>query len=237
MRTLLPLLLPCLLLVLLVVGDPQGMREIRDMDKAEVVESPKTGGSAAAVPSKGKTAGPPSKDSTLGKTRQPQPMDKSVLGKEIAPAPPSTPSRGKNPPIPSFDKSLTDPSELLRETPARKDAPALASPKEKTSPGVGTDSPVNKDIANKAGPGLQAQAPSPAGSGPSLKPGVVPMGPVVDPRAPGPHNGWGYYNEFNYPSRLARPRAFSYNDAQRLMIKASSPFTLASLILAAMYIL
>ena len=44
-----------------------------------------------------------------------------------------------------------------------------------------------------------------------------------DPYAPGPHNGWGYYNENNYPLRLDRPRGFSYKNNALSLNNASMP--------------
>jgi hypothetical protein len=65
--------------------------------------------------------------------------------------------------------------------------------------------------------------PSKRGEQPKMTPGPLaknPLaerigGPVVPGVAPGMNNGGakgpGYYNEFNYPTRLARPRGFSLN--------------------------
>lgn len=47
--------------------------------------------------------------------------------------------------------------------------------------------------------------------GPGRGPNSMPI--LNGPMAPGAQNGWGYYNESNYPTKLDRPRAFSFSAA------------------------
>lgn len=49
------------------------------------------------------------------------------------------------------------------------------------------------------------------GGGAGRGPNSMPI--INGPMAPGAHNGWGYYNPTNYPTKLDRPRAFSFSAA------------------------
>lgn len=240
MRFLLSLLLLCLFTAKLVVAELQNHQDADDAENAESLKPLKLEGSSDMVPPAKKAMEPPTKSSpSPSPPSQQRLMGKPAIGKDSIPSLPPTPPRAKDVPVRTPGRSAADVTESQEEVPMRRNLPPLAPSRDKTDLGVADNSPLNEKPIN--GVGLGPQGFSPAGTGPLAgsppNPGIVPMGPAFDPRAPGPHNGWGYYNEFNYPSRLARPRAFSYNDAQRLVIKASLPFMLASFVLATMYIL
>lgn len=237
---LLLLLLLCLVTAKLVVTERQKIRDTDEAESAGSLEPLRIERDSGKVSPKKKAMDSSTKSiPSPGQSSQQQLMDKPAIRKDPIPSPPrQLPRAMEAVPIQTPGKSAADVVEPKRKVSAKKNAPSPLPPKAKTDLEMANNSPLNEKPIN--GVGLGPQGFDPAGTGPlagSPNPGVIPMGPAFDPRAPGPHNGWGYYNEFNYPSRLARPRAFSYNDAQRVAIKASLPFMLASFILAAMYIL
>lgn len=90
----------------------------------------------------------------------------------------------------------------------------------KKSDGNSKNDDKGKVDSSSPGPGLdlargfegeRLPPPQPKGFGPAGGEIQPIEGAIIDPYAPGPHNGWGYYNEFNYPSRLDRPRAYAVN--------------------------
>lgn len=99
--------------------------------------------------------------------------------------------------------------------------PAISPPEDQSGPGKLPSGEQRHETAPSASTDTSPPLPSPSDhlGGPDLPhiidPASLSMGsPVIlDPYAPGPHNGWGYYNEFNYPTRLDRPRAYSANEA------------------------
>lgn len=97
---------------------------------------------------------------------------------------------------------------------------------------------INDMLGDNGGPTMVAKQPMPTvakvptateATSPKVG-GGVPLGggiPMFPPGAgglggqgAGVQNGWGHYNEFNFPTRLDRPRAFGINEASSLSIPA-----------------
>lgn len=91
-------------------------------------------------------------------------------------------------------------------------------------------SPRKPGFSGPMGPGADSSYGGPVGRGMG---GANPN----DPYAPGPHNGWGYYNENNYPIRLDRPRGLSYKNNALSLDNASIPSSIGLLVLLTIMII
>ena len=139
-----------------------------------------------------------------------------------------------NLPPPPSQKVLPKPS-LQKESPPAAAPPSSSGPVSKAADDK--EDSKHPDPIKKMAPQPSAP-PSPV---PSVRESIMPLGdakpvgPIVDPYALGSQNKLGYYEEFNYPTRLARQRAHSVNSAA-VLTGTAGPSLLILTLVASMFL-